>query len=133
MLNFAWSPSAQSEQELIRQLRHAIFIVPILDDEMRTTPGMQLGNITIQQGSFIKIPFCRDQSGAENLPLFTDWDAIHKWTQQQVSTLVMPAGDAWSFVLSQAHYAGAIINPGDAAFPLPRPMIEYLRGESNPD
>jgi hypothetical protein len=127
MMAFSRSRNAQTEQELTLRLRSAVFLVPIITDEMRTTPGSEPGSATIEQGSLIKMLSCIDGTGAQHLPLFTDWPSIRAWTEQQVSTLVMPAADAWGFVLSQAHYAGAVVNPGERALPLSRPLIQYLK------
>jgi hypothetical protein len=117
---------SESEQELFRQLRSAVFLVPMLADEMKMTPGVEPGVGTIEKDSTIKIFACADGSGAEHLPLFTDWSAIQTWTDRKVSTLVMPALDAWSFVLSQPHYAGAFVNPGSQRLQLSREHVQYL-------
>ena len=124
--------NAQTEHELNRRLRSAIFLVPIKADEMHTTPSTKPGRVTIQPGSLIKLLSWVDDAGARYLPLFTDWPAIRAWTSREVSTIVMPAHDAWSFALSQAHYAGAVVNPGQGALPLSRSLIEYLKDEPKP-
>ena len=59
------------------------------------------------------------------LPLFTDWDEIHRWIDQDVSTLVMPATDAFSFA-SKEDYAGAVVNSGGQALELPKDLLAYL-------
>ena len=121
------SRSSEAEQELFRQLRSAVFLVPMLDDEMTMTPGAKTGSATIEKDSIIKILACPDSSGEDHLPLFTDWPAIQAWTDQKVSTLVMPASDAWSFVLSQLQYAGAIVNPGSQRLELSREFVGFLQ------
>lgn len=131
MTEFNRSRNAQTEQELTRQLRRAVFLVPIVTDEMHTTPGSRPGSVTIERGSLIKMVSYIDGTGAAHLPLFTDWPAIRAWTDQQVSTLVTPAAEAWDFVLRDAYYAGAVVNPGERALPLSRPLIEYLRDEKH--
>lgn len=118
---------AETEQELFRQLRSAIFLVPMLGDEMQVKPEPEPGVLTIKKDSVIKIFACADSSGADHLPLFTDWSAIQAWTNEKVSTLVMPASDAWSFVLSQPHYAGAFVNPGNQRLQLNREFVQYLK------
>jgi hypothetical protein len=99
----------------------------MLADEMKMTPGTEPGVSTIEKDSLIKIFACADSSGADHLPLFTDWSAIQAWTNQKVSTLVMTASDAWSFVLSQPHYAGAFVNPGRQRLQLNRELVQYLK------
>ncbi len=96
-------------------------------DEMQTTSGSKAGQITIEKDSLLKIPACADRDGKDHLPLFTDWPAIQAWIDKPVSTLVMPASDAWSFILSQPHYAGAFINPADSRLQLSRELIQYLQ------
>jgi hypothetical protein len=119
--------SPEAEQELFRQLRGAVFLVPILADEMKMAPGSEPGVGTIEKDSTIKIFACADRDGADHLPLFTDWSAIQAWTDRKVSTLVMPASDAWAFVLSQPHYAGAFVNPGSQRLQLSREFVQYLK------
>jgi hypothetical protein len=121
------NPSTDTQQELFRQLRNAVFLVPMLADEMQMTPGAEPGVGTIEKDSVIKIFACADSSGASHLPLFTDWPAIQSWTDRKVSTLVMPASDAWSFVLSQPQYMGAFVNPGSQRLQLSRDLIQYLQ------
>lgn len=125
---FVSNQCPETEQELFRQLRSAVFLVPMLTDEMKTTPGPEAGVVTIEKESILKILGCTDSSGANHLPLFTDWPAIQAWTDEKVSTLVMPAAEAWSFVLSQLNYAGAFVNPGSQRLQLSREFIQHLQG-----
>ncbi len=124
---FEANQSEQFQQELFRQLASANFLVPFFPDEMQTTPGSQPGQMTIEKDSLLKIPACADRDGKDHLPLFTDWAAIQAWVDKPVSTLVMPASDAWSFVLSQPHYAGAFVNPAGSRLQLSRDLIQYLQ------
>jgi hypothetical protein len=121
----------QTEQALVCQLQTAVFLVPMLADQMQVTPGDEPGSSTIEKDSLVKIFACTDRDGANHLPLFTDWSAIRGWTEQPVSTLVMPAQDAWQFVLSQPHYAGAFVNPGSQRLQLNRDFIQHLRDASS--
>ena len=132
---FASHRDARTEQELARQLRRAVFLVPILADEMRIGSGTEPGSQVIEQGSRIKILSCADSAGAQHLPLFTDWAAIRAWTDHQVSTLALPAAQAWDTVLSRAEYAGAVVNPGAGGhtLPLTRETITHLRGQAELD
>ena len=99
----------------------------MLADEMKMMPGSKPGVGTIEKDSTIKIFACADRDGADHLPLFTDWPAIQAWTEQKVSTLVMPASEAWDFVLSQPHYAGAFVNPGSQRLQFSREFVQYLK------
>jgi hypothetical protein len=125
---FETKRSEQSQQELFRQLASANFLVAFFPDEMQTTPGSKAGQLTIEKDSLLKIPACADRDGKDHLPLFTDWPAIQAWIDKPVSTLVMPASDAWSFILSQPHYAGAFVNPAGSRLQLSRDLIQYLQG-----
>lgn len=118
---------SESEQELLAQLRGAVFLVPMLADEMKMSQGPEPGVATIEKDSLLKVFACTDRDGAHHLPLFTDRPAVQTWTDQKVSTLVMPAMDAWAFVLSQPHYAGAFINPGSQRLQLNREFVQYLK------
>ncbi len=121
--------SPESQVELTARLRAATFLVPMLTDEMTTSPTGVPGRLTIKQGSRIKLLDCTDEAGASHLPLFTQLRHVQGRTGERVSTLVLPAAEAWGFVLSQPQYAGAVVNPGtETAMPLARPILEYLAG-----
>jgi hypothetical protein len=128
--DFVASRDARAEQELARQLRRAVFLVPILADEMQIGSGAEPGSKVIEPGSRIKLISCVDGAGAQHMALFTDWTALRAWTDQQVSTLVIPAAEAWDTVLSREQYAGAVVNPGggEHTLPLNTQTIAYLRG-----
>jgi hypothetical protein len=128
LLSFAQTRTPASQDALTIALRTANFLVAILTDEMHTTPSGE-GQTTIQAGSRIKILTCSDESGAVHLPLFTDWQSIRRWTDQPVSTLVMPARQAFEFGLSDNH-AGAVVNPGENALPLNKQLLAYLLSAS---
>ncbi len=124
---FAAEQTEQTRRELFQQLSGANFLVPFFPDEMQTSPGSRPGQQIFEKDSRLKIPACADRAGNDHLPLFTDWTAIRAWLDQPVSTLVMPAADAWAFILSQPHYAGAFINPGDARLQVSNDLIQYLQ------
>jgi hypothetical protein len=122
---FSQSRTPATQEMLTQALRTAIFLVPILTDEMHSTPSDDNGQMTIQAGSRIKIITCFDDAGGNHLALFTDWPSIRNWTDMHVSTLVMPASEAFEFALSDQH-AGAVVNPGDNALPLDKKLLDYL-------
>jgi hypothetical protein len=128
---FVTNRDSRAEQELAQQLRRAVFLVPMLADELRIANGVEPGSQVMEPGSRIKLISCVDAAGAQHLPLFTDWPAIRAWTEQQVSTLVIPAAQAWEMVLGNDQYAGAVVNPGAGAhaLPLTKQTIAFLRGD----
>jgi type III secretion system (T3SS) SseB-like protein len=73
------------------------------------------------------------KQGKNYLLLFTDWDAIRAYTKEDVTAIVLPAKDAWSFFSSTlaATYEGIVINPAHNALPLRKPMISYLAAASS--
>jgi hypothetical protein len=109
-----------------KQLQRAVFLVPILTDEFHTTKPSVSGQSTVLENSRLKVFLAPDSSGKSFVPLFTDWDEIKKWTKKEVNTWVMPAADAWAFVLSNAEFAGIVINPGGTSLPLSRGAVEQL-------
>lgn len=132
---FVTTRDARTEQELTRQLRQAVFLVPMLADEISIGEGAEPGSDVIEQGSRIKILSCVDNAGASHLPLFTDWTALRAWSDKPLSTLMVPAAEAWEAVLSRDEYAGAVVNPGGGqhALPLTRETVAYLRGTPKPE
>jgi len=111
------------------EVNRANFLIPILADQLATKPGKQPGQEVVEKDSRISFLLCADESGGNLLPLFIDWPSIKSWTTQQVSTLVMPSKDAWSFVLSHKEYGGAIVNPAGPSLKLPRSLIQKLNAE----
>lgn len=67
-----------------------------------------------------------DAEGGIYLLLFTDWDAITAYTDDTVLTLVMPADEAWSWVIETEEFAGVVVNPGGLAQVLDRGQLGYL-------
>jgi hypothetical protein len=72
------------------------------------------------------------KQGKNYLLLFTDWDAIRAYTKEDVTAIVLPAKDAWSFFSSTlaATNEGIVINPAHNALPLRKPMIAHLTAAS---
>jgi hypothetical protein len=64
------------------------------------------------------------------LALFTDWEAMRSWTNEPVSSMIMPANQAWDFAL--AHYQGVVINPAGPSLELSRDQVEELRRRGRP-
>ncbi|MDQ3813304.1 MAG: SseB family protein [Armatimonadota bacterium] len=122
----AQAPTTQTGLELIAQLNQANYLVAYFPDEVKTTPGKTPGHVQIEEGNLFKMPSCI-ADGNDYLPLFTDWDQIKAWLDQPVSTLVMPAAQAWDWVLKNS-YDGAVINPAGNAVPLNRQQVEELLG-----
>jgi len=112
-------------EAVIRELNRAVYLVAILLDEASVTTTSP-GQAIINKGSMLNVLQCTDSNDRPWLPLFTDWDAIRKWTNNtSVSTLVMPSDQAWDFALSQ--YQGVVINPAGPSLKLSRDQLEDLR------
>jgi hypothetical protein len=112
---------------LILELNRAVYLVATLLDEANVKEQSP-GQVTFQKGSRVKVLGIMDTSNRPLLPLFTDWDAIRKWTNEPVSSMVMPAGQAWEFALAQ--YQGVVINPGGPLLELNRDQLEDLRRQA---
>ena len=111
---FVASRSPLTEQELARQLRRATFLVPTHADGTRIA--------------------CVDDDQTQHLPLFTDQAALRAWANEDLTTRVVPAAEAWDAVLSGAEYAAAVVNPGSGqhTLPLSREAVAQLRGSTGP-
>lgn len=122
--------SVQAKDALLVELNRANFLAVIFTDEMHSTPPDENGHVTIKEKSLIKVLSTTDSNGNVYLPLFTDWNAIGKYVgekpEKPISTLVLPAADAWSWALAMGSYQGVVINPAHNALPLNRQQIEYL-------
>ena len=109
--------SEASVTALGQALNSSIYLVPILTDDMLTSPSSP-GMVTIEAGSLIKFMNCKNENGESFLPAFTDWHEIQQWVTTEVSTIAMPAAELWQFVLNDANYAGVAINPATVAWTL---------------
>jgi len=117
-----------TRQTLWRELKSAVYLIPVRADKLATTPPDKSGKMTVTEDSPISFFMSPDKAGNPFLPIFTDWQEIAKFTKEPVSTLVMPADDLWGFVLNQKNFHGAVLNPADKkALPLDRAMIQSLR------
>jgi hypothetical protein len=106
-------------------LRDANYLVPIMQEGIIASPAGKDGEMTIHAGSHINVVTCAAPDGGTLLPLFTDWDEIRRWLDVPVSTLVVPAKDAFS-IASRDEYAGAVINPGGQAVELSKDQLGRL-------
>ena len=126
--SFAKSKNKRQLENLLTELRRSVYLVVAhMDDAtVRQKPGSD--QATIEKGSTIGIVEVDGPDGGRALPLFSDWDAIRKFTQDEVSTLVMPADQAWRFAAEK--YDAAVVNPGGPALPLQSEQILDLASTS---
>ena len=125
--------SVAAKDNVLAELNRAVYLVAIFTDEMHTTEPDEKGQVTIQKDSLIKVLNTSDEAGNTYLPLFTDWQAIGLYIDKPVNTLVMPASDAWSWVMNMGEYHGAVINPARNALPLSKAQIQFLLEQIEPN
>ena len=121
--------SETSSTALGYALNSSIYLIPILADEMHTSPSGP-GMVTIEAGSLIKFMNCQNEKGESFLPAFTDWREIQQWTVSEMSTLAMPAAELWQFALNDGNYVGVVINPATVAWSLFPSNIQSLQLEA---
>jgi hypothetical protein len=125
----ARAPTAASLAAVARELRTAHLLVAFFGDEFRTTPSQHPGQVTVDQGSVLKVITLRD---AQNQPLFaafTDWEEIYGWTKEKVSTLVMPPEQVfdWAFGDSMGMAAaGVVLNPASRGIQISRDLMRAM-------
>jgi hypothetical protein len=124
---FEKDQSDSSRQRLFNELKTAVYLIPVLTDNLSTTLPDKEGRATVTKDSRISFFVSNDMNGNPYLPVFTDWQEIGKFTQKKVNTLVMPANDLWAFILKQDRFNGAVLNPGDKALHLDKAMIKALQ------
>lgn len=117
--------TAATRQQVAVQLDWAIYLVAILDDELRPTPGDAPEQVMLQAGSRFGVLTADDGAGGQLLPIFTDWEAVRSWAARPVSALVMPAGDAWQFAVAGS-YTGVLVNPAGQAVFLPLEVVARM-------
>jgi len=124
--------TSEAKQALFGELNKANYLVAIFDDEMHISDPNNDGHTVIEKGSRIKVINATDSEGNMMLPLFTDWEALRAYTDhlgQAVNSMIFPPQNAWSWVLSQDDYRGAVINPAGNALPLDLVLIQHFSSE----
>lgn len=129
----ATDSSPSSQENLLRELNNAVYLMAIFSDELYTAEPDAQGRTVVEKDSKIKVIGTSDSEGNPYLPLFTDWGAIQKYIKEPVNTLVLPAADAWSWALNMGQYHGVVINPAENALPLSRKQIEFLQRKIEPN
>lgn len=110
-------------ERLWTELNAADYLVAVFPaDEQTTDKELGLG----AEEMAINVATAVDDQGDAYLPLFTDWDAIAAYTGGFVMTLVLPAPEAWSWVLGTEEYAGAVVNPAGQSLALDKDQVAYL-------
>ncbi len=97
----------------------------MLADNLVTKEGSKSGLITIEKGSQFGL-LSAEKDGKNYLLLFTDWNAVSAYTKLNVTAMILPANNAWSFALESNTYQGVVINPAHNALPLERPILELF-------
>lgn len=128
--NYLKNRSQENQSELVRQLNSGLYLVPIITDEMKTTP-IKEGEAVIQKGSLIKFMGVFNANREKFLPAFTDWDEIRAWTKEEVNTLVMPLLDLKSLIVNSKSYKGIIINPAGKSWQLNVDQMSAVIEDSN--
>ena len=121
--------SSAAKDALLLELNKSNYLVAIFADEMHTSEPDENGQSVIEKNSIIKFLNTSDGNGNIYLPLFTDWDALRKYIDQPVSSLVFPPQDAWHWALEMGEYHGVVINPAENALPLNKGQIQYLASQ----
>ena len=80
----------------------------------------------MEAGSRFGILGCHNEAGLHLLAVFSDWDAVRKWTDQRVTGMVMPAKDVWG--LAETDYDGVVLNPGGPSLELSLERIQAIQG-----
>lgn len=129
MSRVAKDGSDASKDALLAELQRANYLVAIYSDRLSPGQKQRDGLMLIPKGRQMDV-ITAGKDGKHYLLLFTDWEALSAYTDKAVSVWVLPARDAWDFVLQDKTFDGVVINPAHNALPLQRPMVEYLRANA---
>jgi len=120
--------SEESLSKIVDELKKSNLMIPILSDEMKTTPSGEKGKVTIQKESKIKILYQTSLEGKPIFTVFTDWDEIRAWTKQPVNTIVIKLSDVIFMGLEQ-NYQGTIINPSGKSLYLDQATLKKIKSQ----
>lgn len=118
--------SDAARDALVVELQRANYLAAIMKNSLKTSRPGKKGEAKIEKGSMLQV-LSAQKDGKTYLLLFTDWDAIKAYTSAEVSGWVLPAKDAWDFILRGKTYEGALLNPAHNALPLDRSVVEFLK------
>ncbi len=127
IIAFASAKGPVTERRMQQAFNRAVFLVAtdFSDATVAPTEGGEASQTTIQAGSKITMRSVQSEGGDRLLPIFSDWDAIRRWTETPVHGLVVPAAEVWSLALSI--HDGAILNPAGPFIVLDRPTIQAIQ------
>jgi len=114
-------------EKLLVTVKRANFLAIIYNDELEIATG-ENGQTIMKQGSLLKFHLLKDNAGHLIFPLFTDWEEIKLLIKdlKGIGGIVMPADQAYNFILTQPSYFSAVINPASDNWILGRPQLEGL-------
>jgi len=132
MDRLARDTSDAAKDALLLELNKANYLAVSVGKGLSEGIALSQGQALLPAGARFDLLMAGKQ-GKNYLLLFTDWDAIRAYTKEEVTAIVLPAKDAWSFFSSTlaATYEGIVINPAHNALPLRKPMISYLAAASS--
>jgi len=112
-------------EEIISCLQQANYLLPTLNFPEPSALEQGKPQFKIAKGSQIAL-FNVIKNNKKFLAVFTDWEEIRRYTNKNVSTLVMPGKDLCSFVLKQGVNDGVVINVAGRPLGLSKEHLEFI-------
>lgn len=127
MERLARDTSDAAKDGLLIELNKANYLALSVGKDLSGAIASPQGQAMLPAGARFDLVLAGKQ-GKNYLVLFTDWEAIRAYTKEDVTAIVLPAREAWSFFSTTlaATCEGIVINPAHNALPLRKPMISYL-------
>ena len=124
--DYASKQSPKNSQKVLTELNKGVFLIATIMDDAEMKESESNEKITLEKGSLISFLTCQSPEGNDLLPVFTDWEHVRKWTDENISGMIMPAQELWAFVLHDDTYDGIVINPSNHCVELNREQITNL-------
>ncbi|MHC5181490.1 MAG: SseB family protein [Planctomycetota bacterium] len=118
--------SPKNSQKVLTELNKGVFLIATIMDDAEMKGVESNEKTTLEKDSFISFLTCQSPEGDNLLPVFTDWEHVRKWTDENISGMIMPAQELWAFVLHDDTYNGIVINPSNHCVELNREQITNL-------
>lgn len=118
--------NAENSDKLIYALISASYLA-LLDKDILKTEQSKEYKYTAEEGSSFKVRHISDNQGHIFLPVFTDWNHIKGFTNEDVNGLMFSAKELFSlFQGIENTYSGIVINPAKENFIIEKENIDML-------
>lgn len=88
--------------------------------------------LTLKEDTTIQFPMLTAVDNRTFYPVFTDWEELHKWNQEDSpQTLILTFDDYAYMVAKTESIAGFVVNPFGESLTLDRELLAYMKAHKD--